>query len=297
MQNHNHSREKNIGFVALLNIAFAIIELVGGILTNSLAILSDALHDFGDSIVLTTAWIAEKKAKRPPDSKRTFGYQRISLFASLFSATVLIAGSLFILSEAVQRLFNPEPVHAVGMMWLAIIGIVFNTIGMLRLKRGESMNEKVLSWHLMEDVFGWTVVLIGAIVIQFTDNFLIDPIVTILFTLFILWGVTKNLREVYNILLQGVPAHINLKEIETALIALPGVKGIHDVHIWSLEGETDVFTGHVVVDDNLLREPDKTKANIKSVLTNHHIEHSTIELESEMSCSGVECITTNLDRH
>src|SRR3989344_5402529 len=289
MNGHRHSREKNVGFAALLNITFTVIELVGGFLTNSLAILSDALHDFGDSIVLTTSWYAERQGKPPPDSVRTFGYQRLSLFAAVFSATVLIAGSLFILSEAIPRLFNPESVNAQGMIWLAIVGIVFNAIGALRLKKGESMNEKVLSWHLLEDVFGWTVVLIGAVTILYTNNYRIDPIVTILFTFFILWGVTRNLREVYNILLQGIPAHLDMPKIEHAVMSLSGVKGMHDIHVWSLEGETDIFSGHVVVDDVLLRDTDQIKQKIKDVLTRHHIEHSTIELEREGLCSGIEC--------
>lgn len=289
MHKHDHSREKNIKFVALLNISFTLIELVGGLLTNSLAILSDALHDLGDSVALSTSWYAEHKAKAPPDEKRTFGYQRLSLFGALFSATVLLAGSLFILSEAVQRLFSPEPVNSIGMLWLAVIGIVFNSIGMFRLKRGESMNEKVLSWHLLEDVFGWVVVFVGAIVIYFTDYYLIDPVITIFYTLFILWGVVRNLREVYNILMQGVPAHIDVMKIKSAVLALPGVKGVHDVHVWSLEGATDVFTGHVVLEDSLLPDTEVLKAKIKATLAQHHIEHSTIELESERECASADC--------
>lgn len=282
-------REENFRLAAILNVGFTIIEIIGGLWTNSLTILSDALHDFGDSVSLTISWIAEKGAKRQPDSKRTFGYQRLSLFSSLFSATVLTAGSLIILARALPRLINPEHVNATGMILLSLIGITFNGLGVLKLKRGQSMNEKVLTWHLLEDVLGWSVILIGSIIIKFWDNHLIDPIMTIGYTIFILWGVTKNLKSVLNIFLQGVPAHIDIEHVKSGLLALPGIKDIHDIHIWSLEGETDIFTGHIVIEDDLLKNQDEARRIVKDELSKHHIEHSTIELESEEFCSGVEC--------
>lgn len=285
----NHKRESNIKVAIFLNVLFTIIELIGGIWTNSLTIMSDALHDFGDSVTLTTAWIAEKTAQKKPDTRRTFGYQRISLFSALLSAIVLVTGSLFILSRAVPRLMNPEHVNVTGMALLAIIGITFNGIAVLRLKKGQDLNERVLTWHMLEDVLGWCVILTGSIIMFFWDNHLIDPIMTVGFTLFILWGVVKNLKETINIFLQGVPSHININHIRDSLLSYEGIKRIHDVHVWSLEGETDVFTGHIVVDDSLLKSPDETRRIIKNELNKHHIEHSTIELESEGFCSGIEC--------
>lgn len=289
MENHSHTREKNIKIAVFLNVAFTIIEIIGGLWTNSLAILSDALHDLGDSIALISSWILEKKAVAPADKKRTFGYSRLSLFSALLAATVLVGGSLFILSQTIPRLINPEHVYAPGMIVLAVIGLVFNGLGFFRLKKGTSMNEKVLSWHLLDDVLGWGVILIGAIIIQFWDNHIIDPLMTIGFTAFTLWGVGKNIKETFNIFLQGVPAHINVENIKGDLLCIAGIKGVHDVHVWSLEGETDVFTGHIVLANKLLKYTDQTRRQIKEVLSGHHIEHSTIELESENFCSGVEC--------
>ncbi len=287
--NHNHDSQKNVGIALLLNISFTIIELVGGLLTNSLAILSDALHDFGDSIVLATAWFAEKKAKQGPDAKRTFGYKRVSLFSALLSGVVLTGGSIYILIQAIPRLLEPEAVYAPGMIVLAIIGIIFNGIGAFRLKRGKSMNEKVLTWHLLEDVLGWCVVLVGSILIYLFDIPILDPLMTIAYTIFILWGVTRKMREVSNILLQGVPAHIDMAKLKRALLALPGIKDVHDMHVWSLEGETDVFTGHIVVEEQFLSDPATIKLKANEVLKNHHIEHSTLELESASECSDGQC--------
>jgi cobalt-zinc-cadmium efflux system protein len=282
-------REKRILLSVALNIGFTILEIVGGFWTNSLAILSDALHDCGDSIALLSSWFFERESKKAPDRIRTFGYQRFSLFSALFSGLVLVGGSLVIISQVVPRLFNPEIVNARGMVGIAILGIIFNGLGFVFLKQGESLNEKVLSWHLLDDVLGWIIVLIGAGIIRVWDIYLIDPAMTLGLTVFILYNVTKNIREVLNILLEGVPQHINIDEVKRELSSIKGVLGVHDIHIWSLDGETDILTGHVVVGNSLLNTPDQTRIIIKDILKKHHIEHSTIELETIDYCSGIEC--------
>lgn len=283
-------REKNVGFAAFLNILFTILEVIGGLLTNSLALLADALHDFGDSLALIIAWYAEKKAKKPATSKMTFGYRRLSLLSAAFTTIVLISGSLFVLSQAIPRLVSPEPVNADGMVFIAVIGVTINGTGYFRLKKGLSQNEKILSWHLLEDILGWVVLLTGAIIMRFWDKPVIDPIMTIGFTVFVLRGAFKNAKETFNLLLEGVPADINIDEIKEVILSVEGVKMAHDIHIWSLEGETDILTAHVVVEDRYLQAPDKVRQSIKSKLEEHNIEHSTLELEGEGLCSATECI-------
>ncbi|MCC4765126.1 cation diffusion facilitator family transporter [Methanosarcina sp. DH1] len=283
-------REKNVGFAAALNILFTFIELIGGFLTNSLALIADALHDFADSFALIIAWYAEKKAKKPATSKMTFGYRRLSLLSATFTIIVLVAGSLFVLTQAVPRLISPEPVNAEGMVLIAVIGITINGLGYFRLKKGISQSEKVLSWHLLEDILGWIVLLIGSIIIRFWDKPIIDPIMTIGFTVFVLWGVSKNAKEIFNLLLEGVPEYIDIDEIKKSILSVEGVKMVHDLHIWSLEGETVLLTAHVVVEDKYLQTLDKMRQSIKSNLEGHHIEHSTLELEGEGLCSATECL-------
>ena len=207
-------REKNVGFAATLNILFTVIEVIGGILTNSLALLADALHDFADSLALIIAWYAEKKAKKPATSKMTFGYRRLSLLSAAFTTVVLIAGSLFVLSQAVPRLMNPEPVNAQGMIFIAIIGVTINGVGYFRLKKGMSQNEKILSWHLLEDILGWIVLLTGAIIMKFWNEPVIDPLMTIGFTVFVLRGAFRNAKETFNILLEGVPEYIDINQVK-----------------------------------------------------------------------------------
>jgi cobalt-zinc-cadmium efflux system protein len=283
-------REEKIRFAAFLNFAFTVLELVGGLWTNSLAIFSDALHDFGDSVALIVSWLFEREAKRSPDTSRTFGYQRLSLFSALFSASILIGGSIVIIFQAIPRFFNPEIVNASGMVTIAIIGIIFNGAGFFLLKKGESLNEKVLSLHLLEDVLGWAGILVGGLIIYLWKFYLLDPILTVGLTTFVLYNVANSIREAINILMQGVPKHINLEAVKNDLTAIKGVIEIHDIHIWSLEGETDVFTAHVVLDNNALKnEPEQTKEAIKITLLKHHIEHSTIEIESRYHCAGMVC--------
>lgn len=289
MAAHNHDGSKNIRTAVFLNLCFTIIELIGGLLTNSLAILSDALHDFGDTIVLSLAWYAEKKSKQGPDEKRTYGYARLSVFSALASGAVLIGGSLFIVSQAIPRLLNPETVNAPGMMVLAVIGIIFNGIGALRLRKGEGVNEKVLSWHLFEDVFGWIAVLIGGGLIYLFDLPILDPILTIGFTLFILWGVVRSMKEVSNILLEGVPARVNLAVLKKDILDSEGILGLHDVHVWSLEGKTNVLSAHIVITPQSIDEGHAVQTRVKNMLKDKHdIEHATIELETDATC-GKDC--------
>jgi len=289
-------REQRVRLAAFLNLAFTVLEIVGGFWTNSLAILSDALHDFGDSVALVVSWLFERRAKKAPDIQRTFGYQRLSLFSAIFSASILVGGSIVILFQAIPRLLNPETVNSTGMLVMAIVGITFNGLGFLQLKRGESLNEKVLSWHLLEDVLGWVTILTGATIIYFWNVYILDPLMTIGLTAFIIFNVTKSLKEAINILMQGVPKHIDLQKVKADLQNIQGVIDIHDIHIWSLEGETDVFTAHAVLDKETLKNPEPTKLTIKETLLKHHIEHSTIELESKNHCSGMVCEEYNKNR-
>lgn len=284
-----HDRVKNIKIAVILNVGFTAFEIVGSILTNSLALLSDALHDAGDSVALTSSLILEKKAKKGPDKIRTFGYGRLSMFSAIICAIFLIAGSVFILSQAIPRILNPEHVDGFGMMWIAIIGIAVNLVAFLKVRSGQSVNENIISWHMLEDVLGWVAILFGSVLIQFWDNHQIDTILTIGITSFIMFGVFKNLRKSVNIFLQGVPDHIDMRKVKHVILSIKGVKKLHDVHVWSIDGENDVFTGHVVIEKNSLKYTDSLKKEIKQNLEKCHIEHSTIEIESEDHCSGNEC--------
>ncbi|GAB3833088.1 hypothetical protein GCM10028895_51690 [Pontibacter rugosus] len=204
---HAHGASKNIAFAFFLNIGFTIFEIIGGFYVNSVAIISDALHDLGDSLSLGVSWYLQKKSDKNADEKFTFGYKRFS--CSERSSTVLcwcwVLGSVFVIYQGVQRIIEPKYTDANGMLIFAIIGVAVNGVAALRLKKHESMNEKVLSWHLIEDVMGWVAILITSSSSMFWDIHVLDPILSLAIAAFILWNVVTRLRETMYVFLQGAP--------------------------------------------------------------------------------------------
>ena len=289
---HSHDSSKNIGVAFFLNFSFTIIELIGGIITNSVAIISDAVHDFGDSISLALAWYFQKLSKKGSNKFYSYGYKRFSLLGAIINSIVLVVGSIFILSEAIPRIFTPQETSAKGMFILAIIGIVINGAAVLRTRRGSSINERVVSLHLLEDVLGWAAVLIGSILIYITNLTIFDPILSIVISLFVLFNVFRNIRQVLPILLQGTPRELKQEHIVEELKQITNIAGIHDLHIWSLDEEYNVLTVHVTLDKPLpMEELVELKKQIRSVLKEEEIQHATIEFETkEESCDFVNCI-------
>jgi len=277
---HSHDSIGDLRLAFFLNLSFTIIEIAGGIWTNSLAILSDAIHDLGDSLSLGMAWYLETYARKDKDKKYSYGYRRYSLLSALINTVVLIVGSVFILSSAVARLFNPEPVDAKGMIVFAILGIIVNGLAMLRLRGGKSLNAQVVSWHLIEDVLGWVAVLIMSIVLLFTDLYILDPIFSILITSFVLYNVIKNLRKTLALFLQAVPENMDLEMIENRLLAIDNVCSSHHTHIWSMDGEHHVLTTHLVVEEDTSQDEVLCiKEDINQLSNEMDFLHTTVEIE------------------
>jgi cobalt-zinc-cadmium efflux system protein len=273
---------RNIRIVFILNLLFTAIEIIGGFLTNSMAILSDALHDLGDSFALGITLILDKLSHRVSDEKYSYGYQRFNLLAALINTIILVIGSIFIFSEAIPRLSHPEHSNAQGMVIFAIIGIVVNGAAALRLRGSKSQNTKIIAWHLLEDVLGWTAVLIVAFVLLFKDVHILDPLLSILITAYVLYNVLKNLKKTLSLFLQGVPEDIEIKKLEENILNQPRVKSVHHTHIWSLDGENHVLTTHVVVFKHTTRiQINQIKKSIMALISGHHFEHTTIEIEYE----------------
>ncbi len=277
--NHHHSN-KNLKLAFFLNLGFTVLEIIGGIYTNSVAILSDAVHDLGDSFSLGLAWHLDKKSKQVATNQFSFGYQRFSLAGAFINALILLLGSIYIISEAVQRIQNPETSDAQGMILFALVGIAVNGYAAFKVSKGGSQNEKVISWHLVEDVLGWVAVLIAGIVLYFKNVPWLDPALSLGISLFILWNVFKNLKSTILIFLQAVPEDISLDELKAKICDLEKVDSVHHMHIWSLEGEHHVFTVHVKLKpiENLL-ELKKIKTEIKMLLKTYPFSHYTLEIE------------------
>ncbi|MDR2083605.1 MAG: cation diffusion facilitator family transporter [Bacteroidales bacterium] len=280
---HDHSSSKNIAVAFFLNLSFTVIEIIGGLITNSVAIISDALHDFGDSISLGLAWYFEKVAKKSPNKKFTYGYKRFSLLGALINSTILLVGSIIVIIECVKRIAEPQDVNVKGMIILAVIGVVINGIAVLRTRKGKGVNEKVVSLHLLEDVLGWAAVLIVSIVMLFVDLPILDPLLSIGISCFVLYNVYKNLKVTFKVILQGVPSDLDVIELREKVLKIPNVVDVHDFHIWSLDSEYNIASMHVVIKDakDLYSLQVKLKTEIKNLLNEEGIKHTTIEFETE----------------
>jgi cobalt-zinc-cadmium efflux system protein len=279
-QHGAHHETKNIRAAFFLNLLFTIIEIIGGLLTNSIAILSDALHDLGDSLTLGLSWYFQKIANRNPTEKYTFGYSRFSLLGALVNAVVLLVGSVFIIINAIPRIYNPEPVNETGMMWLAILGIVVNGAAMMKLKKGTSLNERVVSLHFMEDVLGWVAVLIASIIMMFWEVPWLDPILSLFIAAYILFNVYRNLKSSLRIVLQGSPLESSTDEIQDKIEDVLENGSIRDFHLWSLDGEYHICTVHIKLDSGFSAErQEQLKCDIRDVLEVYTIKHCTIEFQ------------------
>lgn len=285
MHSHHHHHDhdsvsQRIGWAFFLNLFFTLVEFIGGWLTNSSAIMADAVHDLGDSLSIGTAWVLNKLGNRQATRHFTYGYRRLSLFGALFNGLVLLAGSAWVLADAIPKLFAPEMPMVEGMLGLAILGIAVNGYAAYRLSGGHSLNEKVLNWHLLEDVLGWVAVLIVSITLLFVEWPILDPVLSILFTLFILYNVARNLWATLNLFAQSTPSPALHNAVHDKLMALDSVRDVHHLHLWSLDGEHHVLTAHLV----LTRELDgqqqrKVKQHVAEALQEFELTHTTIELE------------------
>ncbi len=289
---HDHSHNtsgKNLKIAFFLNLGFTIFEFIGGIYVNSVAIVSDAVHDLGDSLSLGTAWYLDKKSHQESNSKYSFGYKRFSLLGALINSLVLIAGSIYVISEAVGRILEPESSDAKGMIIFAIIGVTVNGYAAWKLSSGKTLNEKVVSWHLLEDVLGWFAVLIVAIILLFEDIQYLDPALSLLITLYILYNVFKRLKETLFIFLQGVPKDIDLNGLENRILKVENIASLHHMHVWSMEGENHVFTVHLKLKHiQELKQLQEVKERMREILEEYHFDHFTVETELDSDTCKLE---------
>ncbi len=267
--------EKNILIAFILNFVFSIFEFVGGAVTGSVAIISDAVHDIGDAVSIGISYFLEHKSKKQPDEVYTYGYGRFSVIGGLITTVILLVGSIVVIYNAILRIFNPTPIDYSGMIILALIGASVNLIAAFVTREGDSINQKAVSLHMLEDVLGWVVVLIGAIVMHFTDISIIDPLLSIGVSMFIFINAVKNLKQIENLFLEKLPQGIDISEIKEHLGKIDGVIDVHHIHIWSMDGHHNYATMHIVSDTSGHEIKDKVREELK----HHNIGHVTLEIE------------------
>ncbi len=278
--------DKKILLAFILNLTFSIFEFVGGVFTNSVAILSDAVHDIGDAASIGISYFLEKKSKKKPDQNYTYGYIGYSVIGGIITTLILFFGSLFVIYNAAKRIINPAPINYNGMIIFAIIGVVVNFAAAYITRDGNSINQKAVNLHMLEDVLGWVVVLLGAIIMRFTDVAIIDPIMSIGVAVFILINTVKNLKEIVNIFCNKTPENISVSEIKEHITEIEGIIDVHHIHIWSIDGQSVMATMHIVTNS----DPHKIKHLVREELEEHGITHSTLELENENEhCHHKEC--------
>ena len=277
--------EKNILIAFFLNISFSIFEFFGGLITNSVAIISDSIHDMGDAISIGISYFLERKSKKKANKKYTYGYVRYSVLGGVITTTILLVGSILVIIGATKRLFHPVEVNYNGMIIFAIVGVVLNFIAAYVTKDGDSINQKSVNLHMLEDVLGWIIVLIGAIVMNFTNIKIIDPLMSIGVAIFILINSLKNLKQVLDLFLAKTPRDIDIDELKEHLLELKGVDDIHHIHIWSIDGYNNYATMHIVTKEKNIKQ---LKNKIREELEEHNICHAILETEDE-ACDEKEC--------
>lgn len=278
---HQHGSADNLKTAFLLNFGFTVLEIVGGIWTNSIAILTDSVHDLGDSISLGLAWYFERLSHRAGDSRQTYGYQRFRLLGGLITGLMLLAGLGFVLYHAITRLAEPADVNVPGMIALAVIGVLFNGAAVLRLKKGTSLTERLVSWHLIEDALGWIAVLVGAGLMAIWDLPFIDPLLSIGISLFVLWNVIGNLKKVFGVMLQTAPEGFDVDEFTRQALSIPGIDSVHHLHSWSIDGESHVLSAHLILKDTVVDPAavNEVKTRVRALLDPELFEHVTLEVE------------------
>lgn len=286
--------DKRILIAFILNITFSVFEIIGGIFTNSISIISDAIHDFGDAISIGISYFLERKSKGEPDEGYTYGYARYSILGAFITTSILFIGSSFVIYNAIKRMINPISINYDGMIIFAILGVLINFLAVYFTRDGKSLNQKAVNLHMLEDVLGWLIVLIGAIIIRFTKIDIIDSIMSIGVAIFILIHAFKHFKTILSLFLEKVPEDISLKEIRKHLLKIDGVIDVHHIHIWSLDGINNYATMHVVVDN----KNSHIKEKIKEKLYEFGIAHTTIELEfKDEICNDKKCKVNDICVH
>jgi cobalt-zinc-cadmium efflux system protein len=304
---HTHSEEEHLHNITgrplkitlILVLVIMVAEVIGGVISHSLALISDAGHMLTDASALVLSLFAMNLARRPATATKTYGYHRAEIMAALTNGAVLIAISIFIFYQAYQRFSNLPEVKSPLMLAVAVIGLIANLIGLFLLRQGsrKSINVKAAFWHVIGDTLSSVGVIIAGVIIYFTGWNIADPILAVLIGIVILWGAVRIVRESSDILLESVPQHTEMEKVTTAVKSIPGVKDLHDVHIWTITSGIYALSAHVSIDDQMVSQSCDVLTKINTVLAeSFSITHTTLQLECDSCPTGLVCNLPQADK-
>lgn len=285
---HSDTAGRNILSAFFINLTFTVISLIGGWLTNSMAIISDSIHDLGCTLSIALAWVFERIAGHTPTPRFTFGYRRFTLLGAFVNAFILLGGASIVLYESFGRMASPEEVNAEGMLWFALLAILCKGLAVWRTWKGASVNQRMVSLHLLGDCLGWVAVLLASIVMMFVEIPLLDPILSVCISLYILYNVVRNLIVAFRIVLEGVPVTIDYLTLKAEMKALEGVDEIEALRVWSMDNVHHAATVALTTTLTTLEEVEVMKSSLRQLLIQHSIELSVIEVSAKVvstSCS------------
>jgi len=278
---HDDTQGKNLIFVTLINLSISIVQVIGGLISGSLALLSDALHNLGDTSALFIAYLARRSGSKRPNLQKTFGYKRIEILAALYNASVLIALCLFLFYSAYERLMNPETVDSKLMLIVAVFGLLANMVSVLIIQKGrhENLNVKAAYLHLLGDTLSSFAVIAGGILMWVFEVYWVDPLITILVGIYIIYHSWKVIRETLDILMQSTPEGIDLSKIKERIDAIDAIDNIHHIHVWRLTDAQVHFEAHINLKENLSMDSMmKIKGQVEQILQNDYkIDHMTLQ--------------------
>jgi cobalt-zinc-cadmium efflux system protein len=284
---HRHTSGRVLAWSLAATSAFVVVELVSGLRAHSLALISDSFHNATDALALLLAWFAVFLQNKPADESRTFGYHRAGVLAAFVNAIALIGLSAWVLYASTLRLMHPEGVNETAMLWVGAGGILLNGGVMLGLHRSgdRDINIRGAYLHMLGDLLGVVAIIVGALIIQATGWFRIDPVLSIMISVLIIWTAWDITRESLNILLEGLPRGLELKQVVSAVQAIDGVLDVHDLHIWSLGSNSHALSCHVLIADMPPSQSDHILHRVNHLLSDRfHVHHTTVQFE-HMSCA------------
>jgi cobalt-zinc-cadmium efflux system protein len=303
---HNHSMDshqetissyRRLKFTLVIVLTVMVVEIVGGIFSGSLALLSDAGHMLVDALALGLSLFAITAARRPATATKTFGYHRVEILAALANGTILVLVSAYIFYEAYQRFLGPSAVKTPLMLTIAIIGLFGNLAGVLLLNKASrrSLNIRAAFWHILGDTISSVGVVIAGVVILFTGRYIADAVAAVVIGIIILWGAVRIVRESADVLLEAVPKHVETAQVIDFIQDIPGVNEVHDIHIWTITSNIYALSAHLVIDDQMVSKSMDIVRTVRQELAKRYdISHTTLQLECQSCPTGSVC---EIDKH